>query len=319
MMMYVGLVIGFILLVKGADYFVDGASNIATKLKVSQLIIGLTIVAFGTSAPEAAVSITSALQGQNGMAIGNVVGSNIFNVLIVVGLASVIYPLNVDVSMIKKEIPFTILGSLVLFILTLDPVLQLTQGYIISRGDGLILLSFFSIFMYSLFRTALSGREETAGTEEETTEEIMPIYKSGFFTLAGLVGVVLGGQMVVEYASAIATQWGMSETLIGLTIVAFGTSLPELVTSILAARKGHSDLALGNIVGSNIFNLFFILGITSTISPLTMEASGLVDMGVMIATIVVLFVMTLMKRTISRIQGIILVVGYAAYMAWLMM
>nr|WP_307991709.1 calcium/sodium antiporter [uncultured Niameybacter sp.] len=308
---YILLLIGFILLIKGADFFVDGASSIAKTLKVPSLIIGLTIVAFGTSAPELAVSITSALKGQNGIAVGNVVGSNIFNVLMVVGVAAIIYPLTVKKSVLFKEFPFTVLSCVVLFILSIDQFMDGGTTNILSRTDGAILLIFFSIFMYYLIESALKAREN-----EEEQVDAMPLWKSIVFSIGGIIGIVIGGDIVVDSATNIALNWGMSETLVGLTIVAIGTSLPELVTSVVAAKKGESDIALGNVIGSSIFNVFLILGVSSMLNPIELSGPIFVDIFIMLVITLLTFVFSMNKR-INRVEGGVLVAGYIAYMAYI--
>lgn len=308
---YILLLIGFILLIKGADFFVDGASSIAKTLKVPSLIIGLTIVAFGTSAPELAVSITSALKGQNGIAVGNVVGSNIFNVLMVVGIAAIIYPLTVKKSVLFKEFPFTVLSCVVLFILSIDQFMDGGTTNILSRTDGAILLIFFSIFMYYLIESALKAREN-----EEEQVDAMPLWKSIVFSIGGIIGIVIGGDIVVDSATNIALNWGMSETLVGLTIVAIGTSLPELVTSVVAAKKGESDIALGNVIGSSIFNVFLILGVSSMLNPIELSGPIFVDIFIMLVITLLTFVFSMNKR-INRVEGGVLVAGYIAYMAYI--
>lgn len=308
---YILLLIGFILLIKGADFFVDGASSIAKTLKVPSLIIGLTIVAFGTSAPELAVSITSALKGQNGIAVGNVVGSNIFNVLMVVGIAAIIYPLTVKKSVLFKEFPFTVLSCVVLFILSIDQFMDGGTTNILSRTDGAILLIFFSIFMYYLIESALKAREN-----EEEQVDAMPLWKSIVFSIGGIIGIIIGGDIVVDSATNIALNWGMSETLVGLTIVAIGTSLPELVTSVVAAKKGESDIALGNVIGSSIFNVFLILGVSSMLNPIELSGPIFVDIFIMLVITLLTFVFSMNKR-INRVEGGVLVAGYIAYMAYI--
>lgn len=309
-MNYIWLLIGFILLIKGADYFVEGASSIAKRFKIPTLIIGLTIVAFGTSAPEAAVSITSALKGQNEIALGNIIGSNIFNLLFVVGIAAVICPLHVKKSMMLKEFPFTVLSCIVLLIMMQDGFLQGETINSISRGDGLILLLFFGIFMYYLIEVAITAREEAG---EEVV--VMSLGKSLLCTLGGIIGIVIGGQLVVDAASAIALSWGMSQNLVGLTIVAVGTSLPELVTSIVAARKGESDIALGNVIGSNLFNVFFILGISSVIHPIVVNGAVVADSIFMLIVTLITYLFAVTKKKINRLEGGILVAVYVIYMA----
>lgn len=313
MMSYILLLLGFVLLIKGADYFVEGASSIAKKFRIPTLIIGLTIVAFGTSAPEAAVSIASAIKGQNEIALGNVIGSNIFNFLFVVGIAAVICPLQVKKSMIIKEFPFTLLSCLVLVILAQDQLFGVSTSAVLNRGDGLILLLFFCIFMYYLIEVAVSARSESV--EEEIA--VMPLGRSSLFTLGGIIGIVIGGDMVVDSASEIALTWGMSQNLVGLTIVAVGTSLPELVTSIVAARKGESDIALGNVIGSNLFNVFFILGISSCIHPIAVNPNIIVDSLFLLAVTLVTYLFAVTKKTINKIEGGCLVAVYIIYMAFI--
>ena len=319
-MIYVWLILGFILLIKGADYFVEGASDIAIKARIPNLIIGLTIVAFGTSAPEAAVSITSALKGQNDIAIGNVVGSNIFNLLVVVGIAAVITPLQVQKSIITKEFPFALLSAFILLILANDVIFQSTTLNTISRGDGLILLVLFGIYMYYLIGLALNhrnGTSEASITNNEEAKKEIRIGKSILIAIGGLVGIIIGGQLVVDAASQIALAWGMSEKLVGLTIVAVGTSLPELVTSIIAARKGKSDIALGNVIGSNIFNVFFILGISSVIFPIAVNGAVFMDMIVLLVVSIITYIFAITKIKISKIEGSLLVLTYLCYMVFI--
>ena len=271
-MNYILLVIGFILLVKGADYFVDGSSSIAKKLRIPSLIIGLTIVAFGTSAPEAAVSITASVNGQNGMAIGNVIGSNIFNLLMVIGASGIIKPLLVEKSILSKEFPFVLLTSIILVILSLDSLLFNSSINIISRMDGIII---------------------------------------------GIAAIIFGGNLVVNSASDIASSFGVSDQLIGLTIVSIGTSLPEFVTSVIAATKGESDLALGNVIGSNIFNILFVIGASALISPMTVDPKLIIDGAIMILSTVVVYFYAYRKNDISKFESITLSLLYFGYMGYL--
>ncbi|MEF9992040.1 MAG: calcium/sodium antiporter [Romboutsia sp.] len=313
-MSYILLIIGFLLLVKGADTFVTGTSSVARTLRVPTLIIGLTIVAFGTSAPEAAVSITAALQGNNDMAIANVVGSNIFNLLAVVGVAAFINPIKVQKSTIIKEFPFALLASVVLLILAHDTKFQGFSINSLTRADGLMLLALFSIFMYYLIEMAITSKEEM---NIEQVSDNMPMAKSITLGVLGLVGIILGGKMVVDAASNIAISWGMSQNLVGLTIVAIGTSLPEFVTSVVAARRGESDIAIGNVVGSNIFNILFVLGSSSIIHDIQIQPMVFVDMMIMIfVTLIVYFVATT-KRNINKIEGISISLLYIVYMVFI--
>ncbi|WP_182201699.1 calcium/sodium antiporter [Paraliobacillus salinarum] len=313
-MAYILLIIGFVLLIKGADLFVDGASKIATALRVSPLIIGLTIVAFGTSAPEATVSIVAALEGSAGVTIGNVVGSNIFNITLVVGIGALILPMTVESETIRKEIPFTLLAGVVALVMVSDISLNQSANNIISRGDGFILLFFFAIFLYYIFEVARKGNNEL----EPTIQEKPPLGKNIIFTVIGLVAIVFGGDLVVDSASEIALSFGMSETLVGLTIVAVGTSLPELITTITAALKKQTDIALGNIVGSNIFNLFLVLGATAVISPLSVDNSIFFDIMFMNILTLILLIFSRTNYKIGRLEGGWLTALYVLYMVFIL-
>ncbi|WP_419724728.1 calcium/sodium antiporter [Terrisporobacter petrolearius] len=308
-MTYIILLIGFLFLIKGADFFVEGSSSIAKKFKIPSLIIGLTIVAFGTSAPEAAVSITAAMRGQNEMAIANVVGSNIFNILFVVGVTAMIKPIYVQKSTILKEFPFLLLSSIVLAILAYDVWFQGYNENILTRADGLIFLALFIIFIYYLIDMAINSNDETS----EENYKVMPLSKSILLSIGGLLGIIIGGNFVVNSASDIAMSLGMSENLVGLTIVAIGTSLPELATSIVAAKKGESDIAIGNAVGSNIFNILFVLGVSSCISNVPVQVEAFTDMFVMIVSTIIVYVLAISNRKINKVEGIIISLLYIAY------
>jgi len=314
-MEYVLLLIGFLILVKGADFFVEGSSEIATFLRIPPLLIGLTIVAFGTSAPEAAVSISAALKGTGDIAVGNVVGSNLFNILFILGITAIIQPLVVERQTIKKEIPFALLGSIVLLVLIADRILA-NANSVLSRGDGLILLTYFSVFMYYILEVAKNSREQFE------LDDIDPspthIGKYVLYTIGGLVAIVFGGDMVVKNAIVIAIALGMSETLVGLTIVAVGTSLPELITSVTAALKNKSEIAVGNIVGSNIFNIFFILGISSVIHPIVVDSNIFIDTVIMILSTVILLIFSQTHSKITRAEGGVFMLMYAGYMAYIL-
>lgn len=309
------LIIGFILLVKGADFFVDGASSVAKKLHIPSVVIGLTIVAFGTSAPELAVSMSAALKGSNDIAIGNVVGSNIFNTLVVLGASAAITPIAVSKGVIKKDYPLSIFAALILGILSVDMLFGASE-MTLGRMDGVILLVCFAFFLYSTVKTGLKGRAE-AQAEGEEEIATFPMWKSLLFIVLGLAGIVLGGDLAVDGAKEIARAFGLSEALIGLTIVAFGTSLPELVTSIVASRKGENDIAVGNVVGSNIFNIFLILGASAAIQPMNVSNSYVYDMAILIAVMVVSFIPIAKTKKVSRAMGIIMVVAYFVYTAYL--
>ena len=309
------LIGGLALILLGANGLTDGAAAVAKRFKISDLVIGLTIVAFGTSTPELVVSGTAAIGGSAEMAIGNVVGSNIFNVLAIIGVTALVMPVKVGQSTMSKEIPLVILSSIVLAVMANDVILDGGASNIISRIDGLVLLAFFMIFLRYTFAIAHNGGDEAEG---EKIKE-MPIWKSALFILGGLVGLIYGGQLFVDGASGIASSLGVSESIIGLTIVAGGTSLPELATSVTAALKKNAGIAVGNVVGSNLFNVFFILGASATISPLPMGGINNVDMAVLIASAILFWLVGwfFKKRTITRVEGALLVIGYVVYTAYL--
>ena len=313
-MSYLLLVVGFALLIKGADWFVDGASKIAKILRISPLLIGLTIVAFGTSSPEATVSILAALDGSAEVSLGNVIGSNIFNITLVVGLTALINPLKVESETIRKEIPFTLLGSIVLLILISDVVLQGLTENLITRSDGLIFLLFFSIFMYYIFEVARNSRDKL---EVQDESEKAKWGKNSIRTVIGLGAIIFGGELVVRNSTEIAVSLGMSETLVGLTIIAIGTSLPELVTSIMAAIKKQSEIALGNIVGSNIFNIFFVLGTSSLITPLPVNGKVFVDIALMLILTVILLIFSRTNYRIGKKEGSFLAIAYVLYLVFI--
>ncbi len=303
------LVVGFVMLIKGADWFVEGASKIADRLGIPQLVIGLTIVAMGTSAPETAVSISAALKGSVDIAVGNVVGSNILNILIILGITSVIIPLSVQKSTIKYEIPFMIIISVIF------AVLGLTDN-VISLGDGLILLGLLIVYLAYLLRMAKKGQAVAEETEDDGKQD--SVIKMIALIVIGGVLIVIGSNVSVDAATALATIFGMDEKLIGLTIVALGTSLPELVTSVTAGIKGKADIAIGNIVGSNIYNILFVIGVSSLITPVVYQPSFLVDSIVCIATTAVLLVFVLNKENkLKRWGGITMLVGYAVYLGYM--
>ena len=314
-MTYVLLLVGFALLIKGADYFVEGSSKIARLLKVPPLLVGLTIVAFGTSSPEATVSIIAALEGSSAVSLGNVIGSNIFNITLVVGITAMLNPLKVENETIRKEIPFTLLASVALWVMISDIALQGAGRNVITRNEGIILLLFFAIFLYYIFEIALSNREKTKEDTDDTTG--ITWGKNLIFTIVGLAAIIFGGDMVVNNATTIALSIGMSETLVGLTIVAVGTSLPELITSITAALKKESEIALGNIVGSNIFNILLVIGASATITPLAVDSKIFFDLIFMILFMVVLLIFSRTKFKISKIEGIILAAVYIAYVVYI--
>ena len=304
-MMYLLLLVGFFFLVKGADVFVDGASSVAKILKIPSVVIGLTIVALGTSAPEAAVSLTASLSGNNEISLGNIIGSNLFNLLVVIGVCAVIFPVATNLEILKRDMVWNIVSSAALFALILDGR--------ISRAEGALLLTGMAVYLLLLIRSALKNRLEG---EEEVP---MSVFQSLIFIGLGLAAVVLGGRMVVDNASLIASAWGMSDTLIGLTIVAIGTSLPELVTSVVASRKGDSGIAIGNAVGSCLFNILFILGMTSAITPIAASPELMIDIGILTAVTILMFIVSRSKMQTSRLEGAVCVLGYIAYSAYIIM
>ena len=309
------LIGGLALILLGANGLTDGAAAVAKKFRISDLVIGLTIVAFGTSAPELVISAMAALGGSADMAIGNVMGSNIFNVLMIIGVTALVMPIKVEGGILSKEIPLVILASFVLAFLGNDVLLDSGSANIISRIDGLILLCFFLIFMRYTFSIARNGGDETEG---EKIKE-MPMWKSVLFIAGGLAGLIYGGQLFVDGASGIASSLGVSESIIGLTIVAGGTSLPELATSVTAALKKNPGIAIGNVIGSNLFNIFFVLGCSATISPLPMGGISNIDMLVLIASAILFWLVGwfFKKRTITRVEGALLAICYIAYTAFL--
>lgn len=301
------LLVGFVFLIKGSDFFVDGASSIAAILKIPTIIVGLTIVAFGTSAPEAAVSITSSLTGSNAMAVSNVIGSNLFNMLMVIGVAALLGDLLMERSVLEKDLPFLVGITLLL-------AAFIVIGWNISVVEGIILLAILAAYVFYLIRSAgKSGATNYVEKPKLTTP------KSILFIIVGLAGIILGGDMVVNSASSIAMALGMSETLVGLTIVAIGTSLPELVTSITALRKGENQLVIGNVVGSNIFNILFVLGASSAISQIPLDSSMLIDVLLMVGVTILCFIFGKTQEKYDKKEGIILVALFIAYMAFAIM
>lgn len=307
------IVIGIILLIKCADLFVDGCSNVAKALGIPSLIIGLTIVAFGTSAPEAAVSVTASIKGMNDISLGNVVGSNICNLLLVLGISGLGGCLTAKKKIITRDFVYAIFASIVMFILSFSFFLgkSTSQTGVIDRVDGLILLCFLGIYLYALIGDAI----KSARTKEEKGEFK---FKDIIFILVGIAGIIIGGQLVVNSATDLAEMLNVSQNVIALTIVAIGTSLPELVTSAVAAKKGESDIAIGNVVGSNIFNVFFILGLSATISPITYGIESFIDIIIMLISSVMVYLLTLKNFRIGNKKGIILLATYALYMVYIL-
>ena len=304
---YLLLVIGFVLLIKGADFFVDGSSSVAKRLRVPSMIIGLTIVAMGTSLPECAVSISAALAGNTGVAVGNAVGSNIFNLMVVCGVCALFCPLTVSRQTLTGEFPFSVIVAGMLMVLGW---IGMSLGHI----DGVVLLIVFAGFLTWMIRSALKARNENTDQDEY---EIRPVRQCILFILGGAAAIAVGGQLVVNAASAIAASFGMSQNLIGLTIVAFGTSLPELATSVVAARKHEVDMALGNVIGSNIFNILFVLGVAAAIHPMTFQMENIIDIIVLVVMSILVLCFAWTKQKLVRWEGGIMLLVYAAYVIYI--
>lgn len=322
-MVYILLIIGFVFLVKGADFFVSGSSAIARHFHIPTFIIGLTIVAFGTSMPEAAVSITAALKGANGIAVGNVIGSNIFNLLVVLGASALIKACPVSKSMLKFEYPLSIVAAAMIIILCVGPG---QSSMLLSRIDGIIFLCVFVLFLVITIRTVLSSKKAeaiddsgSAETSDTENEKDISLTRGIIYSIIGIVGIIAGGDLVVDSATDIAISFGIDEMLIGLTIVALGTSLPELVTSVVAAVKGETDIAVGNVVGSNIFNILFVLGISTAIHPIQLTSVSIYDSAILIAVSLLVLIPMIRKKSLTRSWGIIMLLVYAVYLAYIIM
>jgi len=315
MLPYILLIIGFAILIKGAGWLVDGATSIARRFNVSDLVIGLTVVAFGTSSPELFVSIIASIKGNTEIAIGNVLGSNVANIFLILGVSSIIYPLTVGKGTVWKEIPLSLLAAVVLGFLANDQLIDKREFSALTRIDGLIFLSFFVIFMYYSFSIA----KRIEGMEEHIPAKEHGMVKASLLVIVGLFGLALGGQWIVDGAVHLALTLGMSQALAGLTIVAVGTSLPELATSAVAAKKRNVEIAVGNVVGSNIFNIFFVLGISSFVKPLPFRITNNVDIGVVVLASLLLFayMFTGKKRSLDRWEGMLFVVFYVGYTIFL--
>lgn len=324
------LIVGFVLLIKGADFFVEGSSAVAKRLRIPSMIIGMTIVAMGTSLPECAVSVTASLTGNNTLAISNAIGSNIFNLLVVCGVCSLFVPLAVQKSTLQKEFPLSIFCAGLLLLLG---YLGMTLGHI----DGIILIIIFAGYLLWMIQSARNARNQTFADEDSDTagsrtslsaEEIeqvasninlLPAWKCIIFILGGMIAIKYGGDFVVNGASTIASSLGLSQTLIGLTIIAMGTSLPELVTSIVAAKKDEVDMAVGNVIGSNIFNILLVLGVAAAISPLGFIMENMIDIAFLILISVITLVFAWTSKEINRKEGIIMLLLYAVYMVYICM
>ncbi|MCI8460570.1 MAG: calcium/sodium antiporter [Bacilli bacterium] len=306
------LVLGFVILIKGADLFVDGASGVAGNFKVSKMLIGLTIVSFGTSAPEFAVSVKSLISGSGDIVLGNVIGSNILNILLILGCCGLVHSLNVKNNTVKKELPITMLISTLFAVLLSDSLFDKGVKNSFTRGDGIALLLFFLVFIYYLITIARNK------VEKDDTE-ILPMSKSVIFTIIGLTGIVLGSNFVVDSATFLAETIGVSERLISLTIIAFGTSLPELVTSVTATKKGEYDIAIGNVVGSNIFNIGMVIGLPVTLlGGIGVISFSYIDLLVMIVSAVLLFMFSFNDYKITRKEGIMFLIVFVAYYTYVL-
>lgn len=310
------LIIGFALLIAGATYFVDGSSSIARIFKIPSMIIGLTIVAFGTSSPELAVNISAILKDSSSIAIGNVVGSNIVNILLILGITSLIKPVNLTNNTLKKEFPFMLISTITLYILSLD-IFKNNPTNQLSRFDGVILLILFCMFFYYLIMSTIRSKQNLKNAKDEPTKKTS-LPKSILLSIFGLAAIIFGGNLVVEQSVILARNFGISERIIGLTIVAVGTSLPELVTSVIAAMKNEGDIAIGNIIGSNIFNILFILGISSSIRALPVDSGSYLDIVVLVVATIITYIISITKKKVSRYEGAFLSMFYVSYIAYIL-
>jgi len=311
-MEYILLLLGFVLLIKGADFAVSGGTGIAEFFRISPVIIGLTVIAFGTSLPEAAVSVTGSISGQSGIAVGNVLGSNIFNLLIVGGFSALLHPIVVDRILLKRDLPVSLLAVAFILVFTGVAFFMGNETVTIGRLGGIILLGFFAVFMAMLLLEAKKDR--AAAQEPATPERSLPM--NFVFTIGGLAAIVFGSDLVVDSATKIAYSFGLSETFVGLTIVSIGTSLPELVTSMVAAKKGSNEIAMGNIVGSNIFNLLLVLGLATVISPVTIQSYLFID-ALMLTAVTVFAMIFCRDKNLGRKEGAVFILLYAAYFAYI--
>ena len=311
------LIVGGALVLFGADRLTDGATALARRFGVTEMVIGLTVVAFGTSLPEFVTSFMSTLKGSSDISIGNIVGSNIFNTLVIVGASAMVYPIVIRKSTVTKDIPFSVLASIMLIVVVFDVALDGAAMNILARTDGLLMLGFFSVFMAYTFFMARNTEELSTSNESNVPVKQMPYWKIFLFIILGLTGLVLGGNLFVESACEIALSLGISETVVGLTIVAAGTSLPELATSVVAARKGSSAIAIGNVVGSNIFNIFFVMGMCATIAPMKVGNISYIDLALMLVSMLMLWGFSFSKRKIERWEGALLVIVYLIYLSYL--
>ena len=317
MLVYLLFAVGFLLLIKGADWLIEGAADIARKFRIPEIVIGLTVVAFGTSAPELAVNIIASVNGNNGLAIGNIVGSNIANILLILGVAGTITSLTVKTNTVWREIPFSLFAALLLGFLVNDQISGDSQIDQISRADGLILIGMFVLFLFYTFHLGKNNLTE----ELPEADDARPMWKSIGMLLIGLAGLVIGGKWIVDGAVSLALLFGYSESFVGFTIVAIGTSLPELATAVVAVRKGNTDLAIGNVIGPNVFNIFWVLGLSATISPMDFDAGDNFSILLNIACSAVLFILLFVgkRHTLQKWQSVLLLFGYVAYIIYLTM
>ena len=308
------IIIGIVIVLMGADKLTEAASSLARGMKIPEIVIGLTIVSMGTSAPELFVSLTSALQHTPDMALGNVIGSNIFNTLLIVGCAAIVAPMTIAHTTVSKDIPFSLLASALLVVLCMDDFssVQIT-GHVLSRTDGVVLLLCLALFMWLTYRVAMRNRKETT-----VAPPSMPWWRAVLWMALGLGALVLGSDLFVSSASDLAVSLGMSQAVVGLTIVAGGTSLPELATSVVAAYRGRSAIAIGNVIGSNVFNILAILGITAVISPLHISSITPIDLGLLLGSVALLWLFCFTKYTVARWEGWLLTLIFGAYMGWLL-
>jgi cation:H+ antiporter len=314
MLTYILFVVGFVLLISGANLLVEGSASIAKKLNISSIVIGLTIVAFGTSAPELIVNIFASVQGNTEIAIGNILGSNIVNILLILGISAIIYPLATKENTVWKEIPLSLLAAILLGVMVNDTLIDGGTFSGLTRIDGIVFIAFFIIFLYYTF-----GISKVSGENTDLEIKEMSYMKSSLYIVGGLLGLVFGGKWIVDGAIKIAEGFNVSQSLIGLTVVAIGTSLPELATSAVAAYKKQSDIAIGNVVGSNIFNIFWILGFSSVINPLPFSKDSVIDIIMTIVASLILFLIMFIgkKHTVERWQGVIMILMYVGYVAYL--
>ncbi|MCM1293562.1 MAG: calcium/sodium antiporter [Bacteroides sp.] len=323
MLSIVYLVVGLVLILVGANALTDGSASIARRMGISDLVVGLTVVAFGTSAPELVISVISAINGSSELAVGNVVGSNIFNILVIVGVTALVVPIKVGKSVMSNEIPLVLLSSVVLLVMANSPLLDGTTDSVVTRVDGLVLLLFFAVFMRYTFSQAKQPEPEIAeqdpAAEDASSRPEMKTWKAVLYVVGGLAFLIFGGDRFVAGASEIALSVGVSQAVVGLTIVAAGTSLPELATSVTAAIKGRTGIAIGNAIGSCIFNVFMVLGLSATISPLPLGSIGNVDLLLLTGSAILFWIFGWFygHRTITRVEGALLLLCYIGYVSWL--